>query len=210
MKKIKTNGIYYLEAFNGTNEWYWGTDDSHGDLPAAEKLFKKGCELKGNRLIFVHYPDGEIKEPVLAKDGQYFGTPFYYENQMMILLVDFPLGEIKIISYDTKECKEIVTLPLSITKDCYNLLLKGSPLMLPRQGKDNCFEILWPEKVKFPMKSWESFYFREGNKLYFDSWDEENDLRDQVVVRELYTGKIIERIPGSMIPMPDGQQWILE
>ncbi len=209
MKKINTNGIYYIEAFDGTEEWYWGEDYIHGDLYEAEDIYKKGCEVTGNRLIFVHYPDGEVKEPILAKKGQYFGRPFYYENQIIILLVDFPKQEIKIISYDTMECKEIVTLPLSIAKDCYNLLLKDYPLMLTRQGKENNFEILWPEKVKFPMKGWESFDFRRGNKLYFESWDEENDNSDQVVVRDINTGEIIDKMPGSIKPMPNGQQWLL-
>ncbi len=209
MKKINTNGIYYIEAFDGTEEWYWGEDYIHGDLYEAEEIYKKGCEVTSNRLIFVHYPDGEVKEPILAKKGQYFGRPFYYENQIIILLVDFPKQEIKIISYDTMECKEIVTLPLSIAKDCYNLLLKDYPLMLTRQGKENNFEILWPEKVKFPMKGWESFDFRRGNKLYFESWDEENDNSDQVVVRDINTGEIIDKMPGSIKPMPNGQQWLL-
>ena len=210
MKKIKTNGIYYLESFNGTSEWYWGMDYIHGDLYEAEEIFQDGYPVKGNRLIFVHYPDGEVKEPILAKDGQYFGVPFYYENQIVILLVDFPVGEIKIINYDGSDCKEIVTLPLTIAKDCYNLLLKGSPLMLTRQGGENYFEILWPEKVKFKMGDCESFYFRDGKKLYFDSWDAEDEDKDEIVVRDLDTGEIVERIPGSFMPMPDGQQWILE
>ena len=75
MKEIKTNGIYYLEPLSGTREWYWGSDYTHGDLYEAEKLFYMNHPVKSNRLIFVHYPDGNMVEPVEARKGCYFGSP---------------------------------------------------------------------------------------------------------------------------------------
>ena len=36
-----------------------------------------GHEITCNRLVFVHYPDGTVYEPILSKKGCYFGIPVY-------------------------------------------------------------------------------------------------------------------------------------
>jgi len=88
MKPIQTNGITNLEKFDGCPEWYWGTDYSCGDLYEAEEVFLKGDRFAPNRLIFVHYPDGQVYEPIRAKEDQYFGLPAFVDGELYILLVD--------------------------------------------------------------------------------------------------------------------------
>lgn len=77
MKEIDTYGIHWIEPLEGSGQWFWGTDYSSGDLYEAENLFKKGYSVEPNRLVFVHYPEGEVIEPVLAEPGQYFEKPIY-------------------------------------------------------------------------------------------------------------------------------------
>lgn len=212
MKRIETQGIAYIEPLDGNRrEWYWGTDYASGDLYEAEELFRDGHPVNQNKLIFVHYPDGRTIEPVAAREGQYFGRPIFYEGRIAILLVDFPAGQIRILQYDDAlgQVSTLVDIPLSAVKDCYNLMLETSPLMLTRQGHDDKFQIIWPENITIPVAERESFLFRDGRKLYSATWQDEPEYREEIIVRNMDTGKIIERIPGTLKFMPDGQRWIL-
>lgn len=210
MKKIETQGITYIEPLEGSKDWYWGTDYTSGDLYEAEELFKQGHPIHQNRLMFVHYPDGKTIQPLIAEDGQYFGRPIYYNSRICILMVDFPNGKIKILQFDDALEKNLslTELPLSAVEDCYNLMLKTSPLMLTRQS-NNKFQILWPEKVEFDIENTESFSFRIGKSLYFSVWYEDPEYREEAILRTMDKGKIIDRFPGSITVMPDGQMWII-
>ncbi len=212
MKKISTNGIYFLEKFIGTEKWYFGMEYTDGDLYEAEELYNDKHKIDKNRLILVSYPDGKVYEPIIPDKWQYFGRPFFYDGKIIILLIDFSLHEIYIKEFDdkTETVKTIVTLPLSITKDCYNLMLKGSPLMLTRQGSDDTFQIFWPDKADFEITGRESFSHRDGKKLYFETWHEEDvEYYEEIIVRDIKTGEILEKIPGSIMDLPNGEKWIL-
>lgn len=211
MKIIKTNGITYLEKFNTCTEWYWGTDYACGDLYEAEEVFLQGKRFEPNRLIFVHYPDGTVFEPIGAKENQYFGRPVYMDGAMHILLVNFEEKLIRVI-----RCAEamdkfsvVVEIPLSEVKDCYNLMLDDTCFMVYRQGSDNHFQIVWPEKADFPIGERESFFCRKDDRLYFTEWSEETVYSEEIKVREFPTGNLIEKMPGTIMIMPDKQNWIL-
>ena len=103
----------------------------------------------------------------------------------------------------------LAVLPLSIAKDCYNLLLETPPLMLTRSAHDNKFQILWPERRDFAVEDNEYFAFLDGRRLYTTIWYEDPDYREEVLVRDFETGEVLERIPGSLRFMPDGQNWLL-
>ena len=211
MKPINTKGITYLEKLEGTTKWYWGTDYIHGDLYEAEELFNNNHKIKSNTLLFVSYPDGKVIEPIKAQDGQYFGRPIYYNNNIIILIVDFNKQLIKLEQYDdiTSEIVNIVSIPLSEVKDCYNLMLNTYPLMLTREGNENVFEIIYPNKIQFPIGNGESFYFRKDDHLYFSVWVEDEQYREEVIIRDINTGDIIEKKAGAITVTPDGQVWLL-
>ena len=211
MKEINTQGITYLENLEGTTKWYWGTDYIHGDLFEAEELFNNKHKISSNTLLFVSYPDGKVIEPIKAQDGRYLGRPLYYNNHIIILLVDFNKKLIKLEQYNdiTSEIKNILSIPLSEVKDCYNLMLGTSPLMLTRQGNENTFEIIYPNKIQFQIGNNESFYFRKDDYLYFSAWFEDEEYRDEVIIRDINTGNIIEKKAGTITVMPDGQVWLL-
>lgn len=211
MKRIITNGITDLKPLAGSSEWYWGTDYASGDLYEAEELFRSGHPIRKNRLVLVRCPEGTVYEPVRTKPGQYLGRPAYHDGQVVLLLVDFPKGEIHILAFHetTGTTEPLAVLPLSIVEDCYNLMLEASPLMLTRSAHDNQFQILWPERRDFAIEDHEIFGFLEGNRLYTSVWYEDLDYREEVLVRDFDTGEVLERIPGSLRSMPDGQNWLL-
>ena len=211
MKRIITNGITNLESLDGSSEWYWGADYASNDLYEAEELFRSGHAIDKNRLILIHRLEGKVYEPVCTKPGQYLGKPVYHNGQIVLLLVDFPKEEIRILIFREAEgtTEPLAVLPLSIVEDCYNLMLEASPLMLTRSAHDNKFQILWPERRDFSIEDHEFFEFLDGNRLYTSVWYEDPDYREEVLVRDYDTGELLERIPGSLRSMPDGQNWLL-
>ena len=212
MKKIAAYGITYIEPLDGSCEWYWGTDYTHGDLYEAEELYQDHHSVTCNHLIFVHYPDGRVIEPIKGTAGQYFGRPISYSGKIQILLADFPKSSLQIFQYDNtlKQVSETVSLSLGMIGNCYNLLFRTSPLMLTRQADDGRFQIIWPERIEFAISETESFCARESDKLYFCRWYEDPDYREEVVIRKYPTGEILEIVPGTWTKMPDGQVWILQ
>ena len=164
MKRIITNGITNLEPLPGSSEWYWGADYASNDLYEAEELFRSGHLIDKNRLVLVHCPEGTLYEPVCTKPGQYLGRPVYHDGRVVLLLVDFPKEEIRILTFhEAQETTEpLAVLPLSIVADCYNLMLEASPLMLTRSAHDNQFQIIWPERRDFAIEDHEFFEFLES------------------------------------------------
>ncbi len=211
MKQIITNGIACLEALPGSETWYWGMDYTNGDLYEAEGLFRRGNPIQQNRLILVRYPQGTVYEPICPQPGQYLGKPVYHNGQVVLLLVDFPKEEIQIVAFDgqSEQITTLAVLPLSMVADCYNLMLEASPLMLTRSAHDHKFQILWPERREFSVEDNEYFASLVGKKLYTTVWYEDPDYREEVLVRDFDTGAVLDRLPGRLHVMPDGQNWIL-
>ena len=140
---------------NGTG----GADYVGNDLYEAEELFRSGHPIDKNRLILIHRLEGTVYEPVCTQPGQYLGKPVYNNGQIVLLLVDFPKEEIRILIFREAEgtTEPLEVLPLSIVADCYNLMLEASPLMLTRSAHDNKFQILWPERRDFAIEDHEIF-----------------------------------------------------
>lgn len=212
MKIINTNGMFYFSPIEGSDGWYWCCDYASGDLYEAEELFRYHHPIQSNRLVLLHHPDGRTVEPIKAQKGQYLGSPTFDEGKLQLLMVDFPADMIRLFQYDPQLDQTTLRaeIPLSEIKDCYNLQFAKAPLMLIRQGSENLFQIVWPEKAKFFIENTESFCSREGDKLYFSRWFEDPDYREEVVIRQFPSGKILEVIPGTLHEMPDGQRWVIQ
>lgn len=211
MKVIETNGITHLEKLNHNEEWYWGTDYIIGDLYEAEEVYNSGGIFKPNRLIFVHFPDGKVVEPIRAAKKQYLGLPAFIDGIIYIFLVDFGEKVIRLFncSSDLNEVNIKAEIPLSEVKDCYNLNISGSPVMITRQGAENIFQVVWPEKTEFAIGNRESFIYRTGDHLYFSEWHEDEEYREEVNIREYSTGKLIEKIDGTFFSLRNNVDWIL-
>ena len=81
---------------------------------------------------------------------------------------------------------------------------------LTRQPGDNTIELVWPEQVQFAIGEHETLNFRDGNKLYCTVWYEDPDYREETVVRALWDGTILDRIPGDIRVMPNGEKWLVK
>lgn len=215
MKIIKTNGINYIEPVPyGTAEWYFGAGYYNGDLYETEEAVSDGKEIKGDDLCLIHYPDGSVYRPLPQKSGTAYAQPVYLDGKIYILRVDFYEKLIQIFGFDceSKETAPVAGLPLESVKNCYNLSLDIAPLTLTRQSSaDEEFEIIWPERISFKKDGRETFFLRDGDRLYFDAWNETEDgeeLDDTLIVRNLQ-GNEIERYTGSSQMMPNGEMWIL-
>lgn len=199
-------------------------DYTSGDLYEAEELYRDGHPIKNNRTIFVRNPDGCTIEPIIAKEGQYLGRPTtFYEDKIYQLLVDFVRSEINILCFNPDELirggeiQTLATLPLSITKDCYNLMLHTEPIILTRQSC-NQFQLLWSETkgqmdIDFQLGNSESFICMKENKLYFTSfWEKETpeyEYHEEVIVRNI-EGTVIDKYEGGMFEISPGHYWVLE
>lgn len=212
MKTIDLYGAISMEPVRGgTGEWYWATDYIHGDLYEAQELFEQGHPVQSNRLLLIHYPDGTVYEPIESVPWQYLGYPVYDGGSIVLLAVSFAEGLIRILRFDAQRngTEEIARLPLSAVENCYNLILHTAPLTLTRHPHD-CFEIVWPERKRFAVEVRESFNFREGDRLYFTMWYEDPDYREETIVRALQDGAILERYPGDIRVMPNGDKWLIQ
>lgn len=218
MRTLDTGGLVHIEPVpGGTSKWYYGISHACGDLYEAEEIFNSGRELRGRRLCFVSYPEGSVYEPVPVKQGAYFSEPVYADGGICFLNVDFSQARMQILRFDCAEhgVEPVTELPLNAVRDCYNLGLDIAPLTLRRQGgADGLFEIIWPERVSFPLGEHESFFLREGDRLFFSRWHEEGEGADyryweETVVRDL-NGEIREILPGDVRIMPNGELWYLK
>ena len=210
MKTIDLHGITNMELVRGgTDEWYWSTDYVHGDLYEAEELFRMGHPVQSNRLYLIHYPDGTVYEPVPAVAGQYLGYPVFDNGAVALLAVSFPEGIIRILRFRPGELSEVTQIPLSAVPNCYNLMLHTCPLTLTRQSGDKTIELIWPEQIRFAIEERETLNFRDGDKLYFTVWYEDPDYREETVVRSVRDGSILDRYPGDVRIMPNGEKWLM-
>lgn len=211
MKEIALNGLTNLEMVKGTAEWYWSMDYTNGDLYEAQELFQKG-KILCNHLYLVHYPDGKVyNNATLTEKGCYFGKPVYDNGFVMLLQVNFVKNKINLFRFEAMrdETVKIAEVSLCEIKDCYNLCLHTSPIMITRQC-DNYFEIIYPEKISFTVTNRESFLFREGQKLYFNHWYECPEYGEETIVRMLPEGNIVEKFEGDIYIMPNGEKWHLK
>ena len=216
MKTLETDGITYIDPVPGaTSEWYFGVDYENGDLYEAEKLFNDGHPVKGRKLCIVHYPDGEVFFPVPKTEGHYSEKPVFVDDGIYMIDVDFLNESIRIVRFDCNDYQVSIhtELPLTAVKDCYNLQLHIKPLMLSRQC-GNEFEIVWPEKISFSLEDHDSFFLRDGEKLFFNRWYEEGEGADykyweETIVRDL-AGKVMGNLPGDVMQMPNGEMWHLK
>ncbi len=81
--------------------------------------------------------------------------------------------------------------------------------MLTRQGGEDTFEVIWPEKVSYEIGGTESFIHRKDDEWVFLRWYEEPDYKEEVIIRN-NRGEITKTISGGIFSSPSGETWILQ
>lgn len=212
-KVFDNGGInYLLPVSERSSEWYYCQDIPYGDLYEAEELFRMGKKLEGNDLCLIRYPSGEQFRPLPKTEGVFIGKPVMEDGLIYILSVDFPANRIIISTFSCGDYSvgEAANMSLDVVEDCYNLMLRERTVTLSRQPNDRTFQIVWPENITFPVGTTESFYYRDGDELFFSRWFEDPDYREETVVRDAKTGKLIAVFPGTMTVMPGGEKWFIK
>ena len=205
MKEINLKGNIYLHDLEGSSEWYYAMNEPYGDLYEAQEIYQMNGSIKESNLYLVHYPDGQVLEPMATKKNSCFGKPVYHDGDIYLLAVDFAASKIEIYRWN-KDLSALGSLSLDEIEDCYNLMLHVKPLVLARQKLD-LFEIVWPEKKVYQMSMHESFMHRDGDLLVFSEWFEDPDYREEVVFRDYETGQVAKRLKGTVHVMPNGEAW---
>ncbi len=213
MNIIKIEGIsgLYPEQIEGTSEWYYCKEGKNCfcDLYEAEEIVKSGKEFSGMTCHLIHYPEGTVYSPFKLQENRYIEGPVWDNGKLYFLSVDFTIQRIQIYSYLLNEeiIELIKELPLGIVKDCYNLMLKVSPITLTRDENEGILEVVWPNNREIQVGPTETLLFRDEDDLYLSEWHENPEYNENVIVRDLKTGKIKEKQPGYLCRLPDGVYW---
>lgn len=215
MKFRKIEGLQDVspERIEGTDEWYCCkiAKNCFCDLYEAEEIVKAGQVYEGMTCVLIHYPDRNVYYPFVTKENVYVDAPVYWDGALYFLVVDFTAKKIEIVAFDTTmyEIQTVKEFSLNEVEDCYNLMLRVSPVLLVRDGNKSGLEVIYPEKKQFEMSNHEVFLFKDEDKMYFSEWQEDPEYREMVVVRDWNTGKEIERFDGQLWRMPNGDVWVM-
>lgn len=234
IREIKGLENGYFENIEGTSEWYYShvSSKSFCDLYEAEKIVNDGYTFVGMGCALIHYPDGKVFKPFEIKENIYVEKPVFLNGKIYFLEVDFDKKVMRVIYIDSEElissnfedgkesnedkfCNISIEdikhvkaeISLSEVEDCYNLMLKIDPVMITRGGNDGYFEIIYPEKKRYNIDVREGFDFRNGDDMYFASWDENPEYEDFIVVRDYESGEVKSVEKGSIFRMPNGEMW---
>lgn len=234
IREIKGLENGYFENIEGTSEWYYShvSSKSFCDLYEAEEIVNDGYTFVGMGCALIHYPDGKVFKAFEIKENIYVEKPVFLNGKIYFLEVDFDKKVMRVIYIDSEElissnfeddkesnedkfCNISIEdikhveaeISLSEVEDCYNLMLKISPMMITRAGNDGYFEIIYPEKKRYNIDVREGFDFRNGDDMYFASWDENPEYEDFIVVRDYESGEVKSMQRGSIFRMPNGEMW---
>lgn len=209
---------FCVEKFENTDEWYYGIYPTWMSNVEVAEEYGKGREYAGSKLCFFN-KTGKAYEPIKQEKNVYLEAPVYDKasNSFGILRYDFNKRILQAIAHkpDEESVEVIEEISLSEIDDLMNIRLIESPFMIVRNSmEENAIEFLNPKR-KIYLEENESIEFVENEKMYSSKWNE--DLLDvldygygeEVIVRDLETGKILERYKGYLNRMPDGTAWLM-
>lgn len=208
MKDLHLDGISYIYGYDENPNWYSSLDYPSRDLYDGQQIFSRENRLEGSRLFLIHYPDGRIIQPIEKKDNVLLTLPIIIDDLFVFLKADFNDSTVSICSFSliTEKLRIIETFGFEQIGSFYNLLLRGTPLLLYRQ-QNNTFRSFWPIQSEFETEPSESLNFRDGDLLYFTGWVEDPEYREFTVVRDIHTGNIVQKMDGDIRIMPNGEKW---
>lgn len=211
--KIRTFKGYenvYPEKIDGTTQWYYGQC-----TPCAEcyEVLEFCGNYPGTRL-YLFCIDGSIYEPVKQEKNVFLERPVYNieRESLGFIRYDFRNEKMQLIEFQikTKESGILTELPLSKAGDMINVRIVTDPYMVVKHNiHDDTVDFLWPIEKRYQFEENESLDFVHDNKLFTSKWMEDPDYHEEIIIREMDSGNIIDRKPGFLVPMPDGTKWMM-
>lgn len=125
---------------------------------------------------------------------------------------DFNKRLIQVVKYEPETKNLIILTEIDFSKlgDMINVRLIVTPFALVKHDvHGNAIDFLWPREFHIQLKENELVDFQSEGKLYASRWFEDPEYREEIIIRDLVTGKILEISPGYLRMMPDGSTWIM-
>lgn len=201
----------YPENVKGTDSWYYGQL-----TPCSEpsEVITYNGNYPGTKLYLISYPSGEVFEPFPQEKDVFLEIPVYERasDSFGILRYDFKNNIMQATQYfpNTGELQILAEFPISTLGDLINVRMIVSPFAVVKYDFiDETVDFLWPKKIRFSYEEHETLDFQFGDKFYCFKWIEDPNYREEVIVRDAKNGNILNRIPGYVRVMPNGEFWIM-
>ncbi len=199
-----------FEPAEGTDRWYIGFHygGEPMDLDEAAEVFARGCVFPGTVPYVLRLEDAALFRPFPQQLNLYYTKPVWDRDAFGILAADFGRKRLLLYRYVPESEPELLAeLPLGPSETLSNLRLLASPWTIA--CSDEYFQVLWPERLRFPLLLGETVQYRDGDRLYSWRWVEEPYYRELLVTRSFKTGELLSCEPGNVYRMPNGELWKL-
>lgn len=199
------------EKIDGTSEWFYCQEPNTIDVEDLLDM-ENDFVFEGNQVYLIHIK-GEIFEPIKKEKNVFLSEPVYNydDNAFAIIKYDFNKKTIQIIKYDIEayNCSVIGEIPLSKGRDLINVrILQNSYILVKHEVLENCTDILYPIEKRIQLEEYEDVFLINDGKLISSKWIEDPDYREEIIIRDYETTKIIDRKDGYISIMPNGEIWM--
>lgn len=208
IKEFSNSEKIYTEYIEGTYEWFYC--QMPNDI-CPNDLFKTGKKFYGTSLIMINIK-GEMSEPIKIQKNVCLSQPFYNidENKFLVIKSDFNNQVIELIKFSAgqNDAKVIFDMPLQNGGDLINLrVIKNSDFFGKYEG-DN-FKIFYPKNMLVKLEENESIVTVNNDKFICSKWIEDPEYREEIIIRNIDNGEIIDRKLGYSEIMPNGELWLM-
>lgn len=119
-------------------------------------------------------------------------------------------GNIQMFEYypENERLNLLTEIALKEAGDLINVRIVKEPFMLVKcEMQDDKVDFLWPFRKHLQLEENETLDFIEGEQIITSKWIEDPDYREEVIIRRMSDGEIVERMQGCIVEMPDGTRW---
>lgn len=208
VKEFSNRENIYAEHIDGSDKWFYC------QIPNSiypDDLLDKDYKFEGTRLIMLNI-QGEMFEPIKRKINVCLSQPFYNvdENKFLVIRSDFNNKVIQLIKFSTtmNDATVIFEMPLQNGGDMINLLVVRNSDVFAKY-EDEEFILFYPYNTSFKLEENESVFAANNNKFICSKWYENPDYKEEIIIRSIPDGKIVDRKPGYSEIMPNGELWLM-
>lgn len=208
IKEFPNRENIYAEHIDGSDKWFYS------QIPNSvypDDLLDANCEFEGTRLIMINI-QGEMFEPIKRKMNVCLSQPFYNvdENKFLVIRSDFNNQVIQLIKFSStlNDVTMIFEMPLQNDEDMINLMVVRNSDIFAKYENEK-FKMFYPYITSFQLEEHESVFAVNNNKFICSKWFENPDYKEEIIIRSIPDGKIIDRKLGYSEIMPNGELWIM-
>ena len=208
VKEFSNRENIYAERIDGSDKWFYC------QIPNSvypDDLLDTDYEFEGTQLIMLNIK-GEMFEPIKREKNVCLSQPFYNvdENKFIVIRSDFNNQIIQLIKFSTiiNDAAVIFEMPLQNGEDMRNLLVvRNSDIFAKYEDKN--FKMFYPYETSFHLEEHESVFAVNNGKFICTKWFENPDYKEEIIIRSIPDGKIIDRKPGYSEILPNGELWLM-